>query len=348
MNENFMRIYVTETNSVFELNSDIFESISEWLVFLNDWVKPIMDKKVQLGLNATHQVSELRQFEGVVRYLEAGQLILGAMLVIATRTYRIQNPNSPISRLPDAKMLKTDEVSSFMKNGDLDRVLGSDFSTIKLVRDEALANDYLLEMAQAYSKAIFNKDLYGNVEQLLKVHYKKSFFDKIESATSDGNDTFLKIELEDSKDKILIYFNAGDEQMKLLDQWMAIPALSLRLSDTDYKTFLVSNREQFVAWFNLLRLVVESDCSYQTLIQYVKMLDDGEKYASSIEDKLKAIYLSDNTNESDRRRHVMEFCHKILNQREGYEALSFDDFTLDKLNQAISNSGGLIVFNLYE
>ena len=340
----FMKIFVEELKTSFPVEFDIFENLSIWMPFLNKMLTPIMDRKVQLALDATHTLNSKAQYESFFKYMAVGQLLLGAMLVVVDRAYRVHHLDSEVSSLESSKMLCTDELKDFVQNGDFDRLV-SGVDQITHIEHEDDAYAQLIKMAKEYSELILNKGLYGNIVKILNTGMKESFFSKISNKISDQNDAFLKIKIADENFDVLLHFKETQDQLDLIDQWLAIPELSLPV---DGKVFQIKSVDAFLSWFNLFRMIVESELCYQTLLQYIETYPESEKieYRLRLSNKIKEFYTAMDLSEMGRRSMIVSFCHRVLNKRQGFEPLVFHDFTADDFDRSLKdNAYVLSIYN---
>lgn len=341
-----MRIFILEQQASIEIDQNIFDCLIDWMPFLSDLIQPIVDKKKQLVVDSTYMIDTLDQYIEFQKYYMAGQMILGAMLTIVERVYKVNHKNSELSKLPSEELLRSDEMKDFLVSGGFDQSINRDMS-IKPISAVENATQELLEMGSRFSKTILNEGLYKNLESILigsNAVLKTTM--KLEAFIQNLNDTFIKLKIESTKADVLIYFNGGENQFALLDKWL--DAEELTLPKAEDSSWLISSPENFLDWYNNLKLRLENECSFQTLMSYVSMFDsDTEKYKENIKGEIKKICESANLSDHEKRKQVVGFCNGILNKRKDVEQKSYQDLSMEQLLESFNPDKNQYLLNIY-
>lgn len=341
-----MRIFILEIQSSTEIDQDIFSSLVDWMPFLNDLIEPITDKKTQLAVDATHMVHTFDEYIELQKYYMAGQVILSAILTIVERTYRINNKNNEANQLPSEKLLKSEEMSNFLSSGNFENSITGELTIQPMTSVETATQD-LLVIAKQFSETILNKHLYTNVESILNSsHQILKTTIKLEAFTKNLNDTFIKLKIESTGEDVFIYFNGSEEQFALLDKWL--DAKELILPKAEDKSWVVSSPQAFLDWYNNLKLRLENECSFQTLMSYINLFDsDVEKYKANINNEIKKICESANLTDHEKRMQVVEFCNSILNKRKNAEQKSYRAVDMDQFITSFDPIKSQYLLNIY-
>lgn len=343
-----MKIYILEQRASINTDEGVFSSLVDWMPFLEDLIEPITDKKVQLAVGATHKVDTLEDYAVFQRYFMAGQLILGAILITAERAYKINNKDSSLNDLPSEKLLKTVEFQDFLKN-KLDHVLAEKIE-INLIKSVETADSDILVLAQQFSEIIFNPALVKNVEKILTTDGNILMRTEIalESMLQKQNEQYINLVIESTGQPVMVYFNGCDDQFTLIDKWLDAEDMQLPVSDQN--TLVVSTPEEFLDWFNRLRLRLENECSYQTLMDFVGLYDlkDQERYKKNINDEIKKICEAVDLNDHEKRKQVVAFCNSILNKRKNIDEKHYSDLTMSNLDAALNKEKDFYILSIYQ
>lgn len=341
-----MKIFILEQQSSIQIDQNVFDCLVDWMPFLNDLIQPITDKKKQLAVDATHMVYSLDQYIELQKYLMAGQIILGAILTIVERTYKINHKNSELNELPSEDLLRSDEMKGFLASGGFDDSITGELSIQPIISVED-ATEQLLELGNKFSQTILNKHMYKNLESvLLGSHSLLKANIKLESFANKINDNFIKLKIESTGADAFIYFNGSEDQFALLDKWL--DAKELVLPKTEDNAWLVSSPEAFLDWYNNLKLRLENECSFQTLMNFVNMFDsDVDKYKANINSEIKKICESANLNDHEKRKQVVDFCNSILNKRKNVEQKTYQDLDMDQLLGNFNPDKNQYLLNIY-
>lgn len=342
-----MRIFILEQQASIQIDENIFNALSEWMPFLNDLMQPITDKKKQLAVNASFLIDTVDQYIELQKYFMAGQLILGAILTTVERTYKINNKGSELNILPAEELLTSDEMKHFLESGQFDQSIAGELSIQPIIVVED-ATQELLKIGEKFSQVILNKDLYTNLKSiLLSSNTLLRATIKLETFTQKSNDTYIKLKIESTEQNVLIYFNGSEDQFALLDKWLDAKELSLPQAEDN--AWLVDSPERFLDWYNNLRLRLENECSYQTLMNYVSMFDtDVEKYKQNIANEIKKICEAANLNDHEKRKQVVQFCNSILNKRQDVEQKVYQDLNMEQLVGHFNADKNHYLLNIYE
>lgn len=343
-----MKIYIQERRASISIDEGVFSSLVDWMPFLNDLLEPVTDKKLQLAVDATHMVYTFDDFAVFQRYFMAGQMLLGAMLVTAERAYKINKKDSAFNNLPPEQLLKISEVQDFLRD-ELDNVLAEKI-TIDHIKSVENADDDIINLANKFSKIIFNDALVNNVQSILTTNSSILLRAEValESLLQKRNEQFINLIIESTGQPVMVYFNGCEEQFRLLDKWLDSDDLQLPVSENN--VLVAGSPEKLVEWFNKLRLRLENECSYQTLMYFIEKFDekDQERYKKNINNEIKRICESIDLSDHDKRKQAVDYCNAILNKRNNVEKKGYTELTVDDLGRFYNKEKDFYLLNIYE
>lgn len=343
-----MKIYIQERRASISIDEGVFSSLVDWMPFLNDLLEPVTDKKLQLAVDATHMVDTFDDFAVFQRYFMAGQMLLGAMLVTAERAYKINKKDSAFNNLPSEQLLKIPEVQDFLRD-ELDNVLAEKI-TIDHIKSVENADDDIINLANKFSKIIFNDALVSNVQSILTTNSSILLRAEValESLLQKRNEQFINLTIESTGQPVMVYFNGCEEQFRLLDKWLDSDDLQLPVSENN--VLVAGSPEKLVEWFNKLRLRLENECSYQTLMYFIEKFDekDQERYKKNINNEIKRICESIDPSDHDKRKQAVDYCNAILNKRNNVEKKGYTELTVDDLGRFYNKEKDFYLLNIYE
>lgn len=343
-----MKIYIQERRASISIDEGVFSSLIDWMPFLNDLLEPVTDKKLQLAVDATHMVETFDDFAVFQRYFMAGQMLLGAMLVTAERAYKINKKDSAFNNLPSEQLLKIPEVQDFLRD-ELDNVLAEKI-TIDHIKSVENADDDIINLANKFSKIIFNDALVNNVQSILTANSSILLRAEValESLLQKRNEQFINLIIESTGQPVMVYFNGCEEQFRLLDKWLDSDDLQLPVSENN--VLVTGSPEKLVEWFNKLRLRLENECSYQTLMYFIEKFDekDQERYKKNINNEIKRICESIDLSDHDKRKQAVDYCNAILNKRNNVEKKGYTELTVDDLGRFYNKEKDFYLLNIYE
>lgn len=344
-----MKLFIRDRHISIDIDADLFSSLEDWMPFLNDLLEPITDRKHQLAFDATHRVDTFEDYAVFQRYFLAGQLVLGAILTTAERAFAIAKKDSATTELPSEKILKSEEFQSFLKN-EFERFYPSKIEVKHITKLEN-AKTELLDMAKRFSEIIFNDGLVKNVTSVL--NSETSLLSKVDMALESllqrkKEDQFIKLNIESTQQSVLIYFNGSQEQFQLLDKWLDAEDLVLPQHGTN--ALSIETPVKFVDWYNRLRMRLENECSYQTLMSFIALFDveKQDHYRSNVDGEIKRVCEAVNLTDHEKRGQVVAFCNNILNKRNNVDPKQHKDISLSMFLSSFDEQKQIYLLNLYE
>lgn len=344
-----MRIFITELQQSVEIDESTYASVKGVMPFLAKMLTPIKDVKFQLQLNANYLVNNFEDYAIFFRLYSASSIVLGGLFALSENIFRLHHADArDYENLSTEELVKTEIFQDFCKTESykekLDEVaLVNDVDNL----DEAVKE--VLRLSGVLSKAILNSSIYNNVVSTFALKTEHIRAALTPNLISDRKaERCLNIYIKQSQRRALIFFNGSEREYEMLDNWLSTEELKLPINEDD-SAWIVESEQDLVAWFNGLRSRLESECSYQTLMNYVDTFDDTEKdkYKRNIQNKLTALSKMSAENILEIRLRVIGFLNAILNSRKGEQEKKFESFTIAQLASSFSNENDYYLLNLY-
>lgn len=346
-----MKIYLNDLKISLPVEQAVHDFISIWFPAVKSLLIPVKDRKYQLELDASYYADSFSTYCKYFRLYSAGSVLMGGALMVAETAYRIQaTDKDAVAKLSVKELYENQDFKNYLNSEKFEATF-EDAVKYKKIHLIELVPEEMLRMATMIGELTFNKNLKTNVSKALtasELIIKSALLVHINHAKNSQR--FLTVYIQEQKQHAYIGFNASEDEYELLDKWLNMPDLVLEQSEDLNDIGQVATIEDFLRWFNTLRLVMESELAHETILNELSLLDfeDYKRNKRNITDRIFQISSIHTISKFEIRKKVVEYLHQIMNARENKTKKEFFELDIGQLQEQFNRAKGLYVLSLYQ